>query len=158
MNTLAYLGIDLLAIAALTTFYFRRHRRRDLVVSYLCVNIGVLAVTQVLIYVGAISTLIIFAIMLSRGVMDPGAQRFNGQWGLVAGFGAVFFVLLTAVLTRVPWPAQPGAVAPDAIQTKAYEPTSQLQNFVESATRKTSPFARASAADLPHRPKRMKPT
>jgi NADH-quinone oxidoreductase subunit J len=67
-----------------------------------------LAVAQVLIYVGAISTLIIFAIMLSRGVMDPGAQRFNSQWGLVAGFGAVFFVLLSAILMRVRWPASPG--------------------------------------------------
>lgn len=62
-----------------------------------------LAIAQVLIYVGAISTLIIFAIMLSRGVMDPNARRFNDQWGLVAGFAAVFFVLLTAVLTRAPW-------------------------------------------------------
>jgi NADH:ubiquinone oxidoreductase subunit 6 (subunit J) len=62
-----------------------------------------LAIAQVLIYVGAISTLIIFAIMLSRGVMDPNARRFNDQWGLVAGFAAVFFVLLTAILTRIPW-------------------------------------------------------
>ena len=61
------------------------------------------AIAQVLIYVGAISTLIIFAIMLSRGVMDPNARRFNDQWGLVAGFAAVFFVLLTAILTRIPW-------------------------------------------------------
>lgn len=62
-----------------------------------------LAIAQVLIYVGAISTLIIFAIMLSRGVMDPNARRFNDQWGLVAGFAAVFFVLLAAILTRMPW-------------------------------------------------------
>ena len=42
-----------------------------------------LAVTQVLVYIGAISTLIIFAIMLSRGVMDPNAaalQRRSGAW------------------------------------------------------------------------------
>jgi NADH:ubiquinone oxidoreductase subunit 6 (subunit J) len=62
-----------------------------------------LAIAQVLIYVGAISTLIIFAIMLSRGVMDPNARRFNDQWGLVAGFAAVFFVLLSAIVTRMPW-------------------------------------------------------
>jgi NADH-quinone oxidoreductase subunit J len=77
-----------------------------------------LAIAQVLIYVGAISTLIIFAIMLSRGVMDPNARRFNDQWGLVAGFAAVFFVLLTAILTQMPWQltaAEPPA-AGDAIQ------------------------------------------
>jgi NADH-quinone oxidoreductase subunit J len=77
-----------------------------------------LAVAQVLIYVGAISILIIFAIMLSRGVMDPDARRFNDQWGLAAGFAAIFFVLLSAILTRVPWQlttAQP-PTAGDAIQ------------------------------------------
>ncbi len=71
---------------------------------FLLLNAEFLAVAQVLIYVGAISTLIIFAIMLSRGVMDPGTRRFNEQWGLVAGFSAVLFVLLAAILTRVQWP------------------------------------------------------
>jgi NADH-quinone oxidoreductase subunit J len=77
-----------------------------------------LAIAQILIYVGAISTLIIFAIMLSRGVMDPNARRFNDQWGLAAGFAAVFFVLLTAILTRVPWQVTTAAppTAADAIQ------------------------------------------
>lgn len=74
-----------------------------------------LAIAQVLIYVGAISTLIIFAIMLSRGVMDPNARRFNDQWGLVAGFAAVFFVLLTAILTRAPWQLSTADVPADAI-------------------------------------------
>lgn len=83
---------------------------------FVLLNAEFLAVAQVLIYVGAISTLIIFAIMLSRGVMDPGARRFNEQWGLVAGFSAVFFVLLAAILTRVPWPTSPGTVPADAIQ------------------------------------------
>lgn len=75
-----------------------------------------LAVAQILIYVGAISTLIIFAIMLSRGVMDPDARRFNEQWGVVAGFAAVLFVLLAAVLTRTGWPVAVADVPPDAIQ------------------------------------------
>lgn len=83
---------------------------------FILLNAEFLAVAQVLIYVGAISTLIIFAIMLSRGVMDPAARRFNDQWGLVAGFAAVLFVLLAAILTRVQWPVSPGPVPPDAIQ------------------------------------------
>jgi NADH:ubiquinone oxidoreductase subunit 6 (subunit J) len=83
---------------------------------FVLLNAEFLAVAQVLIYVGAISTLIIFAIMLSRGVMDPAARRFNDQWGLVAGFGAVLFVLLAAILTRVQWPVSAGPVPPDAIQ------------------------------------------
>src|SRR5512139_3066092 len=51
-----------------------------------------LAVAQVLIYVGAISTLIIFAIMLSHGVMNRTQPRFNEQWGIVGGFAALLFV------------------------------------------------------------------
>lgn len=46
----AVFALDLLAIATLTFgLYFPRHRRRDLVVSYLGVNIGVLAVVEALI-------------------------------------------------------------------------------------------------------------
>jgi hypothetical protein len=42
-------GLDLVAITILTFgLYFPRHRRRDLVVSYLGVNIGVLAVVEAL--------------------------------------------------------------------------------------------------------------
>ena len=49
MDTLALIAIDLVATTLLTfALYFRRHRRRDLVVAYLVVNVGVLAVTEVL--------------------------------------------------------------------------------------------------------------
>jgi len=82
---------------------------------FVLLNAEFLAVAQVLIYVGAISTLIIFAIMLSRGVMDPKARRFNDQWGVVAGFAAILFVLLATILTRVQWPVDVGEVPADAI-------------------------------------------
>ena len=74
-----------------------------------------LAVVQILVYVGAISTLIIFAIMLSHSVMDPKEQRFNEQWGVVAGFAVLLFVVLLALLTRVQWPIAVEPVPPDAI-------------------------------------------
>ena len=49
MDSLAIIAIDLFAIGVLTFgLYFRRHRRRDLVVAFLIVNVGVLAVTEVL--------------------------------------------------------------------------------------------------------------
>jgi hypothetical protein len=49
VSTPAAFGCDLLAITILTfALYFPRHRRRDLVVSYLGVNIGVLAVAEAL--------------------------------------------------------------------------------------------------------------
>ena len=74
-----------------------------------------LAVAQILIYVGAISTLIIFAIMLSRQVMDPNQPRFNDQWGVVGGFAALLFVVLTVIAWRVGWPAATGEAASDTI-------------------------------------------
>lgn len=49
MSSSTAFGLDLLAVAILTfALYFPRHRRRDLVVSYLGVNIGVLAVATAL--------------------------------------------------------------------------------------------------------------
>lgn len=49
MTTALLIGIDLVAIAALVLgLYFRRHRRRDLVVAFVGVNVGVLAVSIVL--------------------------------------------------------------------------------------------------------------
>jgi NADH:ubiquinone oxidoreductase subunit 6 (subunit J) len=74
-----------------------------------------LAVVQVLVYIGAISMLIVFAIMLTRGIMDPQQPRFNSQWGLVGGFATLLFVGLAAVVTRVAWPVMAGEVPADAI-------------------------------------------
>lgn len=49
MNQLLVILIDLAAVSLLTLgMYFPRHRRRDLVVAYLGVNVGVLAVSSVL--------------------------------------------------------------------------------------------------------------
>ena len=75
-----------------------------------------LAVTQILIYVGAIAMLIIFAVMLTRGLMDPKQPRFNTQWGVVGGFAALLFVALAAIVTRITWPVAVGVVPPDSIQ------------------------------------------
>lgn len=75
-----------------------------------------LAVVQILIYVGAISTLIIFAIMLTSRVMDPRQPRFNDQWKGAAGFAALLFVVLAAIVIRNAWPVAAGEVPADAIQ------------------------------------------
>ena len=82
---------------------------------FILLNAEFLAVVQVLVYVGAIATLIIFAIMLSRNVMDPKQPRFNDQWGVVAGCAAILFVILTAIVTRVTWPVAAGEVSSAAI-------------------------------------------
>ncbi len=74
-----------------------------------------LAVAQVLIYVGAISILIIFAIMLSRGIARTEGSALNAQWAVVAIGAMLFFVLLIILLLQVNWPVVQANVPPNAI-------------------------------------------
>ncbi len=67
-------------------------------VMYVLLNAGFFAVAQVLIYIGAIAILFIFAVMLTRKVMqDTGPQQNSNWWyaALVAAgmFGILFFML-----------------------------------------------------------------
>lgn len=63
-----------------------------------------LAVSQVLIYVGGISTLITFAIMLTRGMMF-GLTSPNNQQVVAAAITVVTaFLVLLGLLIQVPWP------------------------------------------------------
>jgi len=80
---------------------------------------GFLAVVQVLTYIGAISILIIFAIMLTSGMMNPTAERRLNSWsGLGAVVAAVLLLLLGRVITSFPWPEASLAQAPaDSIET-----------------------------------------
>ncbi|MBC7241585.1 MAG: NADH-quinone oxidoreductase subunit J [Anaerolineae bacterium] len=74
---------------------------------YLMLQAEFFAGIQVLIYVGAILTLIIFAIMLSRDLMNPNVRGFNRQWWAAAIVAGLLFVVLAVVLVRAPWPAAP---------------------------------------------------
>lgn len=56
---------------------------------YLFLEAEFLAVTQLLVYVGAILTLIIFGVMLTARIADPNVPRWNAQAGM-AGFVALF--------------------------------------------------------------------
>jgi len=75
-----------------------------------------LAMAQIVIYIGAIATLIIFAIMLSKGMMGRESGAYNNQWRL-AGGAMIFFVgLLSWLLTKMPFAPTGEAVPDDAIQ------------------------------------------
>ncbi len=74
-----------------------------------------MAVAQVLVYIGAIATLIIFAIMLSRGMMLGRTEMRNFQWAISAGVGIILFLLLSVILLQVNWPVVEGAISPTAI-------------------------------------------
>jgi NADH:ubiquinone oxidoreductase subunit 6 (subunit J) len=82
---------------------------------YILLEAEFLAMVQLLVYVGAISILIIFAIMLSQQLMSPQFKARNEQWlgGLVAALA--LFAILAFVLLRVNWPTAQAPVPADAI-------------------------------------------
>jgi len=49
-------------------------------VTFVLLQAGFLAVVQVVIYIGAIAILMIFAIMLTRGIGDKGEPQINRNW------------------------------------------------------------------------------
>lgn len=89
------IATDLVAIGIVVTMYFLRHRRRDLLSSYLCVNVGVLAVAQVLaqgtvgvgIGLGLFGVLSIIRLRSAEIAQHEVAYYFASlAMGLVAGF------------------------------------------------------------------------
>lgn len=76
-------------------------------VLYLLLSADFLAVVQILIYVGAIMILMLFAIMLTPGQVEiPGIAN-QGQT-LAAGIvSALVFVITTSVMLTTPWKLRP---------------------------------------------------
>ena len=67
---------------------------------FVLLEAGFLALVQIFIYAGAITILIIFAVMLTRRVMDPDTPQVNTQWGA----SVVLVVLLFVLLLLTVWP------------------------------------------------------
>lgn len=82
---------------------------------YLLLEAGFLAAVQVLIYVGAIAILIIFAVMLTRGLMLGKERQINEQWAFAAIAALLLFGLLAVVLLRVGWPVTQALPPADTI-------------------------------------------
>ncbi|MCR4408574.1 MAG: NADH-quinone oxidoreductase subunit J [Anaerolineae bacterium] len=71
---------------------------------YVLLEAPFIAVVQVLIYVGAISTLILFAIMLTRRLMDASERQRNEQWFISAIVAVGLFIVLVLSVGQVHWP------------------------------------------------------
>jgi NADH-quinone oxidoreductase subunit J len=88
-------------------------------ILYLMMEAEFLAIVQVLLYVGAVSVLVLFAIMVTRQVTNPQGQQLYQRWwigALVAGL--LFAVILVPTLANEQWntapaPAAGATVAPD---------------------------------------------
>lgn len=85
---------------------------------YLLLDAGFMAATQLLVYIGAISILVIFAIMMTRRLMQTTETPYNSQW-VWSGIASVsVFALIVLVITQVTavLPTDPNAfMAPSAI-------------------------------------------
>ena len=88
---------------------------------YVLLEAGFLAAVQILIYVGAISILIIFAIMLTRRLMAKDLVQRNAQWGISALVAVLLFALLGFVLLGVNWPVDGGDVSAESISILGQE-------------------------------------
>ncbi|HEX7975165.1 MAG TPA: NADH-quinone oxidoreductase subunit J [Anaerolineales bacterium] len=82
---------------------------------FVLLDASFLAVVAVLIGVGGISILIIFALMLTRGAGVYTAQLIT-SWPRAMILAVVIFVALVAMLTSVPWPANPPSVGGDTVK------------------------------------------
>ena len=102
-----FTAIGALIVATAPNLY---HNALGLVMSffgvagiYALLEAEFLAISQVLIYVGAISTLITFAIMLTRGMMYGRTSPYNKQMLTASIMAALLFFTLWGILAQVPW-------------------------------------------------------
>ena len=77
---------------------------------YVLLEAEFLAAIQILVYVGAIAILIIFAIMLSRRMMSSEYRARNEQWLWALVAAVALFVILVVILVQVNWPVVEAAV------------------------------------------------
>jgi NADH:ubiquinone oxidoreductase subunit 6 (subunit J) len=82
---------------------------------YVLLEAPFIAVVQVMVYIGAIAILIIFAIMLTRRLMSKEMEQQNAQW-IPSALGALaLFLVLGWIVYTAGWPVQEGTVPVDPI-------------------------------------------
>jgi NADH-quinone oxidoreductase subunit J len=72
---------------------------------------------QVLIYVGAITVLVLFAIMLTHGPATPESNPANRQWPLALLVSGALFVLLLSAIQATAWPTSTATLPANTVQT-----------------------------------------
>lgn len=82
---------------------------------YVILDAGFIAAVQVLVYIGAIAVLILFAIMLTRGLMTKTLAAENSQWIAAAVIALLLFAVLFFIVIGTSWPVSPSQVVGDMI-------------------------------------------
>ena len=80
---------------------------------YLKLNAQFIGFAQILVYIGAVAILIVFAILLTRGTEDPPASIFSASWSVGVAVAVVVFGVLalaiagsSAIKSPAPGPAE----------------------------------------------------
>lgn len=127
-STLTLIAIDLIAVGVLAfALYFRRHRRRDLIVAFVGVNVGVLGVALVLgtstaglgLGLGLFGVLSIIRLRSTEISQREVAYYFAAlAIGLIAGIGTdvVIATALMATIVAAMWAGDHPALLRDARQ------------------------------------------
>lgn len=82
---------------------------------YVLLQAPLVAAAQVLIYIGAISVLVLFAIMLTQTKMGPARLVFHRQASGAAIAAIVLAVILLVVVVDTNWPGQVGGAVGGAV-------------------------------------------
>lgn len=108
---------------------------------FLYLNAEFLAAVQVLIYVGAVTVLIIFGIMLTRNVMDEKTRVMNSQvlWAVLAAF--LVMAVSFAALSKSPFIATDHALASVAAATATAPAQSDVYSLGPELIRPDKGFA-----------------
>jgi len=108
-------------------------------IFYVLLNAGFFAVVQVVIYIGAIAILFIFAAMLTRRVMQDTGPQSNSNWWIGALIALLLLVGLAFILIN--WP---GFTTPESDLANQSDRLSQLGLALVSPNQYLLPFELAS--------------
>jgi NADH:ubiquinone oxidoreductase subunit 6 (subunit J) len=106
---------------------------------YVLLDAGFIAVVQILIYVGAISVLILFAVMLTPHLMED-VRLLSGQWALGLCIALITFGFLGMLAYGTDWPiaSDPAQPAPGAVVIPADSPVADAALELPGATEERS--------------------
>jgi NADH-quinone oxidoreductase subunit J len=80
---------------------------------YVILEAPFFAAVQLFVYMGAIGILIIFAIMLTRGMMAEKLPRANQQWWMAGLLAAALLAVLIWLILQGPWGEPSSAAVPE---------------------------------------------
>ncbi len=115
----ALAGLTLLSALAVVTLRNLLRSALALVVTfigvagiYLLLQAEFIAAVQVLLYVGAVTVLILFAIMLTERLMEARLRQFTGKWWLAVPLVVLVLALIVASLLGAVWVERPKETLP----------------------------------------------